>query len=494
MKKNEKIHKLELERNWYRGEALRLDDFSTGMRKEIISLKDRLFTLEDDRHWLERQLKESKKRNKLLRAELEIRVADHGASPKPIPREVREAMDASASPMAGAARPGGSAGREDGPAFGGAPSTASRGSAGGHHGGGLAGTSPPGSPLSGRDGSRSTTPSGGRRRSANRERQEGGGGGGGDGGGEDHPRSSTSQGVYGRNGPYADDPTQTVHPAGGGGGLGGGDSPQLSVAVRQVRKLKMELRQSQKEVRRLRGDVVSRDTQRTDMERFFLDCVEAAKEKVQRRRMRSRAQGSHGSGGGGGHGGSGAAAKGGRRAGRRGAGGNQPPPLEGGYRSTPVRAVDLTATDRVGIVEALLAKEEVLAALQRLLFPGRQVLAGGGTPTDPADGVGVGAGVGGGGGGSIGSIGSSLAGGRGSGGGGGGGGGTGGGSGNVYASADGDFSLNSDRDGYDPGPAVGGGGGGEGEEESHEMRLRREREGRILLDSSTKEFLNQDLG
>ena len=110
MQKNEKIHKLELERNWYRGEALRLDTFCSSMKKEMNYMKDRLCALEDDRNWLERQLKDAKKRNKLLCAELNLRLSDgaddatayeahtreKGTRPAPpLPQEVRNAMDIS---------------------------------------------------------------------------------------------------------------------------------------------------------------------------------------------------------------------------------------------------------------------------------------------------------------------------------------------------------------------------------------------------------------
>ncbi|OQR86135.1 hypothetical protein ACHHYP_10921 [Achlya hypogyna] len=74
--KSEKIKLLEEERDWYRKEALRLDTFTTNMKKELKHMKDKLESIEEDRDWLEKQLKASKKQNKLLRAELEIRLAN----------------------------------------------------------------------------------------------------------------------------------------------------------------------------------------------------------------------------------------------------------------------------------------------------------------------------------------------------------------------------------------------------------------------------------
>jgi hypothetical protein len=81
LQKNDKVHKLEEERTWYRKEALRLDGFTTSMKKELKYMKEKLESIEDDRNWLERQLKASKKQNKLLRAELEIRLTNSGEDP-----------------------------------------------------------------------------------------------------------------------------------------------------------------------------------------------------------------------------------------------------------------------------------------------------------------------------------------------------------------------------------------------------------------------------
>ncbi|CAK4099761.1 unnamed protein product [Aphanomyces euteiches] len=74
--KSEKIKLLEEERDWYRKEALRLDAFTTNTTKDLKHMKEKLECIEEDRDWLEKQLKASKKQNKLLRAELEIRLAN----------------------------------------------------------------------------------------------------------------------------------------------------------------------------------------------------------------------------------------------------------------------------------------------------------------------------------------------------------------------------------------------------------------------------------
>ncbi|KAF1779056.1 hypothetical protein GQ600_626 [Phytophthora cactorum] len=73
--KSEKIKKIEDERDWYRKEALRLDAFTTTMTKDLKYMKENLESIEEDRNWLEKQLKACKKQNKLLRAELDVRLA-----------------------------------------------------------------------------------------------------------------------------------------------------------------------------------------------------------------------------------------------------------------------------------------------------------------------------------------------------------------------------------------------------------------------------------
>ncbi|KAL7682815.1 hypothetical protein Plhal304r1_c046g0127541 [Plasmopara halstedii] len=78
--KSEKIKKIEDERDWYRNEALRLDAFTTTMTKDLKTMKENLESIEEDRTWLEKQLKACKKQNKVLRAELDVRVAVAGTS------------------------------------------------------------------------------------------------------------------------------------------------------------------------------------------------------------------------------------------------------------------------------------------------------------------------------------------------------------------------------------------------------------------------------
>lgn len=87
LKKNHKIRKLEEARDWFRSEALRLDKISQGMRKKLKYLQDKLDSIEEDRNWLEKQLKLSKKNNKLLRAELELKLGKGAKLPDGLTEE-----------------------------------------------------------------------------------------------------------------------------------------------------------------------------------------------------------------------------------------------------------------------------------------------------------------------------------------------------------------------------------------------------------------------
>mmetsp|Transcript_44936 Transcript_44936/g.140750 ORF Transcript_44936/g.140750 Transcript_44936/m.140750 type:complete len:429 (-) Transcript_44936:192-1478(-) len=72
LQKNDKVIKLEEEREWYRREALRLDAYTTAMKKDLKFMREKLEVLEENRDWFADQLKASKKQNKLLLAELRI--------------------------------------------------------------------------------------------------------------------------------------------------------------------------------------------------------------------------------------------------------------------------------------------------------------------------------------------------------------------------------------------------------------------------------------
>ena len=101
MKKDAKIVGLQKERNWFRKEALRLDSFSTNIKKDLKFMREKLLTIEEDRNWLEKQLKASKKQNKLLRAELEIRLS---STPVHTPLDDPRAMSPMFPPTRGGGR------------------------------------------------------------------------------------------------------------------------------------------------------------------------------------------------------------------------------------------------------------------------------------------------------------------------------------------------------------------------------------------------------
>ncbi|KAF1782544.1 hypothetical protein GQ600_6572 [Phytophthora cactorum] len=98
--KSEKIKKIEDERDWYRKEALRLDAFTTTMTKDLKYMKENLESIEEDRNWLEKQLKACKKQNKLLRAELDVRLACLVT----IPVRIRPGIEAPRSPDCSSSR------------------------------------------------------------------------------------------------------------------------------------------------------------------------------------------------------------------------------------------------------------------------------------------------------------------------------------------------------------------------------------------------------
>lgn len=345
------------ERDWYRSEALRLDAFCSSLKADVEYLRDKVTALEEDRGWLERQLKASKRNTALLGA-------TGGAA--------GQALDLTGDGGAG------SDADEEGV-----------GGAGVAHPSGAGPASDAAAVASGRAGILATSFPGGASTAAK--------------------RWGTGPKLRKPTGPVSADPFAR---SGGGGGTGASAPLHLTAAAASseaaatglraaggpaqphrtaaaeaataalIRRLEAQLANATRQLEtyrtrtsRLKAANTSLRSSRGELETFFLQCVEDVRKEVARRRVRNVVSSTP------------IAAAAGAMAMSSGGGGHTAAAVESNLasstgvdtavalaRARQVSLADFTGEDRRAVVSRLLQDEYVLQALHDVIFAG----AGGG--------------------------------------------------------------------------------------------------------------------
>jgi len=255
MQRDEKIRKLTQERDWFCKESLRLDSYSTSIKKELKFMEEKLQSVEEDRVWLEKQLKAAKKQNKLLRTELELHIEQAtGASGAGNQLELADGMPRLALTQG--------SNQESGRAAQDSSASARRRMRGSASQGHLVGN--------GAYDASAAQP-------ANSQ------------GGIPRSKSTAAQLPVVKDASVFD--AQVVDFS-AGYASGERAASSSSSDKHTIRVLREQLQRERDQLRDLRASVISERTDRSELENFFLKCIEEVKKDVARRRLKAKLQSS----------------------------------------------------------------------------------------------------------------------------------------------------------------------------------------------------------
>jgi len=252
-----KIRALEGELDWFMTEALRLDELCKGYKKEVDKWKAKADALDEDRRFLEDQIKGAKRQNKILRAAAE-RARSSAYNALMVTKAKAEAGDRTATPGGAAlALKDGSSERKR-PASADAKRSAAGNGANAKRAIEAQRSGTPDVQLSALDAS-GATPS---------LSMAGGGGG-----------STGALQTYGG----TSSPSSPL-PMGGGGGqrLLGSEAEERYVEA--IQHLKQSIVREQQTVRMLQAARATGYSKKSELEEFFLKCIDEARKELMRKR------------------------------------------------------------------------------------------------------------------------------------------------------------------------------------------------------------------